>query len=197
MNPPPQQANLFGTTAPGHAHDRLFFALWPDDAIRARMQAAAQALKLAHEPRGRWTSPARYHLTLQFLGDFEQLPPALAEDACAAAAAVGSSRFDLPLDIAGSFRNRSIPWWLGCSTMPAGLQQLWDRLGVQLARAGVRVASSPRLVPHVTVLRDAAGPLPDTAIDPVEWPVDSFALIHSRLGAHGGYRVLGQWPLRD
>lgn len=196
MNPPPQQSSLFGA-APRRATDRLFFALWPDDMTRARMQAAAQALKAAHAPRGRWTSPQRYHLTLQFLGDFEQLPPALITDACAAAAAVESPRFDLRLDIAGSFRNRSIPWWLGCSAMPDGLQQLWDRLGVQLARAGVRVASSPRLVPHVTVLRDAARPLPETAIEPVTWPTGSFALIHSRLGAQGGYHVLGEWPLRD
>lgn len=175
--------------------ERLFFALWPDGDVRTRMRAAAESLKRTHAPRGRWTAPQRYHLTLQFLGDFECLPPALGDDACMAAAAVDSPRFELRLDRAGSFRNRSIPWWLGCSEMPEGLQQLWERLGLQLAKAGVRVASSPKLVPHVTVLRDAARPLPETAIAPVAWPVDSFALIHSRLGAQSGYAVLGEWCL--
>lgn len=196
MNPSSRQANLFEAAGPRRAHDRLFFALWPDEATRARMQAAAQALKLAYGPRGRWTSPQRYHLTLQFLGDFEQLPPALACDARAAAAAVESPAFELLLDRAGSFRNRSIPWWLGCSDMPDGLQRLWDDLGVQLARAGVRVAPAPRLVPHVTVLRDAGQALPATPVEPVRWSVESFALIHSRLGPHPGYELLGQWPLR-
>lgn len=195
MQPPAQQSSLFGA-APRGTIERLFFALWPDEAIRGRLRDTAQALELAHQPRGRWTSPQRYHLTLQFLGDFEQLPPALVEDAGGAAAALQSPAFDLVLDRAGSFRNRSIPWWLGCRAMPDGMRQLWDGLGLQLAKAGVRVASQPKLVPHVTVLRDAGRVLPETPIDPVDWPVQSFALIHSRLGGHSGYEVLGEWALR-
>lgn len=197
MDPSPRQSGLSaGGARPRSPRERLFFALWPDAAVRARLQAAAEALKQAHAPRGRWTARQRYHLTLQFLGDFERLPPSLGDDARAAAACVQSPPFDLCLDRAGSFRNRSIPWWLGCGAMPVGLQQLWDGLGLHLAKAGIQVVSSSRLVPHVTVLRDAARPLADTAIAPVQWPVASFALIHSRLGRQAGYDMLGEWPLR-
>lgn len=113
-----------------------------------------------------------------------------------AAASITVAPFHLTLDRAGSFRNRSIPWWLGCETRPETLLQLWDSLGAALARAGVRVQSGKALVPHVTVLRDARQPLPATSIEPLDWPVDSFVLIHSELGARNVYTEAGRWTLR-
>ncbi len=192
-----RQLGLGGFDAPAHGEvHRLFFALWPDQATRAGIQQAAAQLQAAHAPRGRWLGAHRYHLTLQYLGDFDALPPALVEAALAAAGGVRAAAFELVLDQAGSFRNRAIPWWLGSVAPPAGLQALWDGLGVALAKAGVRVHSASKLVPHVTVLRDASTSLPQTPIDPVPWPVRDFALIHSVLGAQSGYRLLGRWPLQ-
>jgi len=193
-----QQLDLAGFTAPGSSSvHRLFFALWPDDAIRRCIADAAATLKADHAPAGRWIGAHRYHMTLQFLGDFAQLPASLVDHACAAAAAVHTPAFALTLDRAGSFRNRAIPWWLGCQSAPAGLQQLWDELGRALAKRGVRVPSGA-LTPHVTILRNADRALPpSTAIAPIEWPVASFALIHSELGARNAYTVLQEWPLAN
>ena len=174
---------------------RLFFALWPDDAVRDRVAAAASALRESHAPRGRWINPHRYHLTLQFLGDSDRVREDVATAAMRAAASVQVPPFDLVLDIAGSFRNRSVPWWLGCAAAPPALQTLWTSLGAALLRAGVRVESGKALVPHVTVLRDAHPMLPQTPIAPVPWPVRDFVLVHSVLGRQSAYHLLGRWPL--
>ncbi|HUH90952.1 MAG TPA: RNA 2',3'-cyclic phosphodiesterase [Lysobacter sp.] len=192
-----QQLDLAGFAAPGNSIHRLFFALWPDDGLRQRIADTAARLQHEHTPGGRRIGAHRYHLTLQYLGDFDVLPPSLVDQARTAAATVDVRPFELLLDRAGSFRNASIPWWLGTGVMPDGLRALWSGLGVALAKAGVRVRSGKELVPHVTVLRDARGPLPSTAITPLPWRVESFVLIHSELGAHNAYTVLGQWPLRQ
>lgn len=192
-----QQPDLAGFAAPSPAIHRLFFALWPGDKVRQEIGEATSQLLQQHDAGGRRIGPHRYHLTLQFLGDYEELPPSLVEQAKAAAASVRVAPFELVLDRAGCFRNRSIPWWLGCEAIPDGLQQLWDGLGHALARTGVRVRSGKALVPHVTILRDARQPLPATPIAPLRWAVDSFVLIHSELGRdRNAYAEAGHWTLR-
>ena len=192
-----QQLGLAGFAAPGASVHRLFFALWPDDELRRRIADATSRLQHGHDPGGRRIGQHRYHLTLQFLGDHAALPPTLVEQASTAAASVRVPPFELTLDRAGSFRNRAIPWWLGCEAVPVGLQRLWDELGLALAKSGVRVRSGKALVPHVTVLRDARRPLPPTPVEPpLRWPVDSFVLIHSELGARNAYTEMGRWTLR-
>jgi RNA 2',3'-cyclic 3'-phosphodiesterase len=178
----------------GEVH-RLFFALWPDDSARDGIEAAAGELRRTHAPRGRWIGRHRYHLTLQFLGDAPMLREDVANAAMRAAESVRAHAFDLVLDVAGSFRNRSIPWWVGCDRTPPALQQLFDTLGAALLRNGVRIESGKGLVPHVTVLRDAETALPTTLIAPVRWPVREFVLVHSVLGRKSAYHLLGRWPL--
>ena len=189
----PGLAGLETSASSGDVH-RLFFALWPDDAVRAQMADAAHRLRAQYAPRGRWLGEHRYHLTLQFLGDSDHLRQDLADDARKAAASVRSAAFDLSLDRAGSFRGSKV-WWLGCERTPDGLQGLWDALGLALAKERVRLRASHALTPHVTLLRDATATLPDTPIEPVAWPVREFVLIHSQLGSRNAYDVMQRWPL--
>ena len=187
-----------GFDGPGAGTDevhRLFFALWPDEGVRDGIEAAADALRRTHAPRGRWIGRHRYHLTLQFLGDAAMMREDVANAAMRAAESARAHAFNLVLDVAGSFRNRSIPWWLGCERTPPGLQQLFDTLGAALLRNGVRIESGKGLVPHVTVLRDAETGLPPALIAPVRWPVREFVLVHSVLGRKSAYHLLGHWPL--
>lgn len=174
---------------------RLFFALVPDEATRARLHQAAMQLQARHAPGGRWINPQRYHLTLQFLGDFDGPSTGIATLARHAAARVKVASFTLVLDRAGSFNNRAIPWWLGPGTDAPGLSSLWHGLGTELAQLGVRLPDARGFRPHVTVLRDARAGLPATAIEPVTWRVESFHLLRSAPGASNAYSVLGTWPL--
>lgn len=188
-----RQLGLSGFGPPAHAEiHRLFFALTPDDDVRRQIAEAAAALRSAYAPRGRWINDQRYHLTLQFLGDFHELPQGDIVVAKQAASLVQAPAFDLPLDRAGGFSSSHV-WWLGCATMPDGLQRLWTELGLSLAKARVRTHGSHALTPHVTVLRNAAAMLPPTPIAPVSWRVREFALIHSN--NPNPYQVLGRWSL--
>ncbi|SDY25612.1 2'-5' RNA ligase [Lysobacter sp. yr284] len=194
------QSSLFGDPAPRQPAElhRLFFALWPDAGTRAQIRERALALEAAQRPGGRLIGAHRYHLTLQFLGDFAELPQALAQRAGAAAAAVRADAFDFALDRAGSFANRDIPWWLGSAEPNPALAALWDRLGVALARQGVKVVASHRAhAPHVTIVREAGhGLSPPLAIEPLAWRIDRFVLLHSVLGKRNEYSLLGEWPLQ-
>ena len=196
-----RQNSLFDDPAPRERTEthRLFFALWPEDGVRAAMHAAARTVESAYRPHGRMLGAHRYHLTMQFLGDFEELPEQVVHRAMAAAASVRMAAFELSVDRAGSFKNKEIPWWLGCGSESQELRALWDRLGIALAKAGVRIKTGHRVnAPHVTIVREATAHLhPPVAIEPIAWRVADFALIHSQLGSRNAYTVLGQWPLAD
>jgi len=181
------QGELLGAAAPGGVQ-RLFFALLPDAPLRARIAAVAADLAHAHAAGGRLLVPERYHLTLNFLGDFLPLPPALVDSVCAAADDVRMAAFDLTLDRAGSFAGSRV-WWLGTSqALPA--QALWRSLGDALVRRGVR-AQPGAFTPHLTIVRDARHALAPCAIDPLQWRVDGFALVRSRPGRP--YDILQRW----
>ena len=176
---------------------RLFFALWPDAATRKRLESAVAGLRARHAAAGRWLDPARYHLTLHFLGQFAPLPPALVARACAAAQDVDAPAFTLRLDRAGSFAHRDFPWWLGCATPPPALFELWRQLGSALDRAGVPRESRRDFVPHLTVLRRARAAPAVTVLEPLAWPVDAFVLVASAAGpAARDYRLLRRFTLR-
>ncbi len=171
---------------------RVFFALWPGQALRADIDRAAAALEHDQAPGGRRLKPERYHVTLQFLGDFHPLPPSLIDTARAAAQTVRAPAFAMPLDRAGSFRGSNV-WWLGAQSMPTGLQTLWEQLGQALLRARVPVKGQASFVPHLTIQRDVRRPLSDTPIAPLSWQVDHFVLIDSQPGRP--YDVVDTWPL--
>ena len=172
----------------------LFFALQPDEATRTRIGAAVAALRTAHAPAGRWLREARYHLTLHYLGSFSRVPDDLVARAGAAASRVRAASFDLRLDRFGSFGNRAIPVWLGPSQTSPGLSALHASLAAELAREGVR-AGGAAFVPHVTVLRDATQPLEAPCESPIDWRVDEFVLIDSRVQPPAPLRALGRWNL--
>lgn len=176
---------------PTAVSNRLFFALWPSADIRARI-ATATAVLSAHHSGGRRLNPARYHLTLKFLGDDVTL--AVETSALNAAARIEAPPFSLRLDQAGSFRNRDIPIWLDPSEIPAELVYL-DQV---LRRA---LGERPRgqklsFAPHLTVMREAKIPLPTVSIEPIEWRVDGFVLIRSVLRPKATYEILQSYPLR-
>jgi len=181
-------------TEPRSSHN-LFFALWPDDALRGRMASAAAHLRETHAPHGRWINARRYHLTVIFLGHHARLPESLIAAALSAGDAVRVPSFDFTLDIAGSFPNRSIPWWLGSRSHVPGLVALRTALLDGMRAADAPVRENTDHVAHVTILRDANRSLATTPIDPIAWPVHDFALIASSLGVTASYDVLRRWPL--
>ena len=162
---------------------RLFFALWPD-------AAAADALaRLARDlgPRvgGKPVPATKIHLTLAFLGE-------VAERAGAAAVPVAGRAFVISVDCVGAFRGARVAW-AGIAQPPAALVDLQSRLAAQLRAAGFELEDRP-FVPHLTLARRIAAPLPRVAIAPIGWQAREVALMRSEAGT-GRYTRLETWEL--
>jgi 2'-5' RNA ligase len=162
---------------------RLFFALLPDAETRAAITAAARRANEAGGFRGTGVAASRYHMTIQFLGDFPVAPHAEIERAKDAAANLKSDPFDFALDRIMSFHGGRFPCVLlaSAATAPA-LRMFWQRLYFALIRAGFSNKLERRFASHVT-LGYGDTPLVDAiVIAPIAWHAQEFALIESLVG---------------
>ncbi|RDS80334.1 RNA 2',3'-cyclic phosphodiesterase [Dyella psychrodurans] len=190
------QLGLFGqppvTLAETH---RLFFALMPDEATRHAIGRAAVLIQEQYpELRARWVKSERYHATLNFLGDYPQLPEDVVEKARAAAKQLCAVSFLWSLDYATSFRGREPPCVLRGTFVPDAMLVLWRDLNSALAHVGLHRHIERQFTPHVT-LAYGRRELPQAApVVPIAWQIESVALIHNVVGK-GHYEQLGRWPL--
>jgi RNA 2',3'-cyclic 3'-phosphodiesterase len=168
---------------------RLFFALWPDDEVRAAL--ALLTRKLADECGGRAMAAPNLHATLAFLGN---VPPERVDAFCGAADALQAQAFDLQLDTLGYWRHNRIVW-VGARAVPAALAALAAEMKRAVQSLAWPVDERPYAA-HVTVLRDAPrGPAGHTASLPL-WEVRDFALVLSKPGPGGvQYTPVRRWPL--
>ena len=169
---------------------RLFFALWPDEAASASI--ASLAREVAHTCDGRATAADKIHLTLAFLG---QQPAARFTALRRLADGVGAPAFVLALDEIGCFPRTGITW-LGARNVQSGLLALHQQLRVALQGDGFPVDERP-YAPHLTLARRSRTPLQQLLAEPISWWVRSFALVASDLAAGGSsYRTVAEWRLR-
>src|SRR5438552_5879227 len=139
---------------------RLFFALWPDDAVRAELaQWSREIHKLCG---GRTTRPENLHVTLAFLGGVEDARVAEVERA---AGEVTPRVVSLVLDRPGYWKHNRIAW-AGASLVPTELVELVVELRDALTRSHIGFDAKP-FVSHVTLLRDAREPKAKPALDPI------------------------------
>ena len=132
---------------------RLFFAVWPPEAVRVRLWRALAPLREA-APDVRWVSPERYHVTLRFLGDVA--PSVVPRLTAAAEALAPEPAFPARLTRTGTFPRRGVPrvHWVGVRADP--LRRLRHRLDEALATKGVR-RDRDRFSPHLTIGRPGRG----------------------------------------
>jgi RNA 2',3'-cyclic 3'-phosphodiesterase len=176
------------STKPGQA--RVFFALWPDPAVREALAALAQSCEA--ECGGRLTAPAKIHLTLFFVGEIGRAALTRLHDV---ADAITAAPFALVLTELGYWRHNRIVW--AAARCPPALALLVSELTRELARLGLRGEERP-YVPHVTLLRNARRAPASNTFSPIDWRAREFVLVES-VAAHGGsrYEVIARWPLRD
>jgi 2'-5' RNA ligase len=166
---------------------RLFFALWPDDLVRARLEAWSRELHAACG--GRPTRPENLHVTLAFLGSVEDARVGEIERT---AAEVPPCAATLVLDRPGYWKHNRIVW-AGASAVPRALDALVADLRSALARSEIGV-DSKGFVSHVTLLRDAREPGGMPALEPIEWKLDGFVLVRSVALPRGSrYEVMKAW----
>jgi RNA 2',3'-cyclic 3'-phosphodiesterase len=170
---------------------RLFFALWPDEAMR---QSMAQATRKAARASGGRPMPAgNLHVTLAFLGPVpERRLPELAE------VARGATETGNPLELAFDH----LEYWRAAQLLcalpaepPAAVATLARKLQDLLAARGFVPDLKP-FRPHVTVARKVVRPGPVGKMHPVVWRFTELALVESRTLPEGAlYSVVEAYPL--
>jgi RNA 2',3'-cyclic 3'-phosphodiesterase len=183
----------------GEPTRRLFFALWPDEEQRAALAHAVR--KAVRACGGRPVPGANVHLTLAFLGSVPQTRAAELSD-IARRTAAGFPREAVPLRLTlerlAHFGQAQV--LAADATRDAPLedvQALARALAAETAAAGFSPDLKP-FRPHVTVARKVTRAPRSSAMRPVEWRFDSFALIESRTLETGPvYSVVESYALSD
>lgn len=168
---------------------RIFFALWPDDATRAKLAAAAAKIPLQRPARR--VPDYNLHLTLHFVGSVDS---GVVDCMRLQARCVESARFEFAIDDSGRFAGAGVGW-LGCSAVPDALYRLHEGLGQALMRCDY--SPDARVFrPHVTVARKLRSAPTPPAFAAIAWKVDNFVLVESRATDLGvKYHVVETYPL--
>ncbi|WP_457669313.1 RNA 2',3'-cyclic phosphodiesterase [Thiolapillus sp.] len=165
---------------------RLFFALWPDEAVRSRLADLQTRLP---QGQGSWVHPQDLHITLHFLGAVSEVQQRCAEEA---ADGVVASPFELEIARLDFWPRPRIALALPGKTPPA-LSKLVKSLGQELASRGYK-PEKRAYRPHVTLLRKTTPGMAMELSRPVRWPVDHFVLVESRPGTEPPwYKVVERW----
>jgi len=168
---------------------RLFFALWPDEALRERLHGAANSISIAGAARR--VVRNNLHLTLHFIGNvyFEEMVCLQRQ-----ASRVKADKFQFDIDWQGSFSKPRVAW-LGSGAVSGALGELQAQLGRQLQLCGYQPEARD-YHPHVTVARKIDAVSDSGPFEPIPWMVTEFALIEVQQLANGvQYRVVETYPL--
>jgi 2'-5' RNA ligase len=170
---------------------RLFFALWPDEAVRLALVRISR--QLAVPPGAKRMVPDNLHLTLAFIGTQGQEVQACLEQQ---AAAIQIPPFTLTFDQIGFFAKPQVVW-LGDRNPPAPLLQLAQALKRAQINCGLQPEARP-FQTHLTLLRKVRHAPEPSQPAPVTWPASEFVLVASETlpeGAH--YRVIRRFSLHS
>ncbi len=168
---------------------RLFFALWPEDALRAALGRRVGELTPGH---GCPVIRENLHLTLAFLGNTATEVRVCLERA---ADAIRLPRFELTLDRTGYFPRPQV-YWLGASHVPRALKDLVTALQSAQRQCGGDPEPRPFRV-HLTLARKVRRQPPPADPAPLHWPVARFALVSSRTFPEGPrYHLERTWMLQ-
>lgn len=169
---------------------RLFFTLWPDDALRERIAQAA--CRYLEGRKARAVRANNVHLTLAFLGSVDEQA---VDEVIAAGDLVRAAPFELALDRLETWRGARVAC-LTTQMVPAPLAALVAQLRSNVQARALPVDLKPFRA-HITLARDWREAPLDCRIDPVRWPVGEFMLAESpAAGGRADYRIIRTWPLR-
>ncbi len=162
---------------------RLFFALWPDNRQRDRLRDVINSV--AKTVEGRAVDRRNWHVTLPFIGDFEEHRiPELQE----LASRIKVEPFRLGFDRL-EFWPRPKVACLVAATVPAELENLVAALNLVLQEVGV-VSEDRTYRPHITVARKARAFTTERLAQRATTEWSSFELMESQSGPGGVSYVL-------
>ncbi|MGH8489883.1 MAG: RNA 2',3'-cyclic phosphodiesterase [Gammaproteobacteria bacterium] len=167
---------------------RLFFALWPSEEVRAGLAEVMASLDIH---RAKPVPAENLHITLLFLGAVTAQTRICAEKI---AEGIAGHPFELRLDQIGFWPKSGI-LWLGAREVPESLAALVRHLHLGVAGCGIDLDARP-FKPHVTLMRKALVVRRERPLVTVAWRIDDFALVESKTTPDGShYQVLTSWRL--
>lgn len=171
--------------------DRLLFLAYPDATTATGIADLGWDLRDDYDLSGLPLLPQHIHASLWHVGD-DFFPPSdqLIQALVKRAKGVKMPSFCVSFDHVESFSGGALV--LRGQDGVVGLEMLHLQLASVLGLARRRSASAT-FTPHVTLLRDERL-LPPRPIQPVEWNVTEFVLVHSLLGK-STHRPLWRFPL--
>lgn len=174
---------------------RLFFALWPDPALRRALAAATAAA--ASRAAGNPMPAANLHVTLAFLG---MVPDRALEELKAIGDRGRWPRVELDFDRAEYWPKPKVLVAMPVAVPEAGIR-IVDRLWESLERLGFEREARP-WQPHLTLVRKVSRPPPRgeklpiprrPARDAAAWKLALVESVTDPAGAR--YTPLARWPL--
>jgi 2'-5' RNA ligase len=177
-----------GNTALPPVAQRLFFALWPADSVRAAlMRVAGEAISRGG---GRAVPPDNLHVTLAFLGE---IPAERMAAVCAVGDGLKFEPFTLVLNRVEHWVTQS----LLCATVdrhPASTGAFVQALNQRMRSLGF-VPTYGDWRAHATLAREVTQRQFSNFIEPIEWRVEDFVLVRSEPSPEGQrYTILKRWP---
>lgn len=151
---------------------RLFLAFWPDEQQLEKLHH----IQSEYAGFGKVVIPENFHVTLLFLGNISHQA---ADCIIESMQDVAVQPFDMRLDRLGYFQKTKI-FWVGPSQTPDELERLYRNVRNYAQQCGISKLSK-RYVPHVTLLRRCDIPVTNPDFSPIDWHVDEFHLVESRL----------------
>ena len=168
---------------------RVFFALWPDEAVREQFM---QWARLLHETCGGGiTRSGNLHITLVFLGN---VASSRLGELKLLAGELGGSAFNLNFTAPGYWSHNRIVWAAPDET-PRVLSDFVKTLEQSLQIAGFSFDERP-YVSHLTLLRKARWDPPAHPLKSIKWEISEFVLLRSNQAERRAeYEIVGRWPL--
>lgn len=168
---------------------RLFIALYPDDAVRARLHRLA--LDLVRNSGARVVPRANLHLTLRFLGSVDAATQACLQQKLEQIRGQG---FKLQFDTI-EYRKRQQMLWANVTSVPDALTELVAAVEQSAVDCGLGSSDHP-FRPHLTLARKVRKARIPEQIEIPETRIEEFCLVHSVTLPEGSqYTRLEHWPL--
>jgi RNA 2',3'-cyclic 3'-phosphodiesterase len=171
-----------------HPTDRLLFLVYADRTAAVAAVETGRDVRNEYGLRGALLLSHHIHSTIWRVHDgFSPPPDELIAALAACAKRVSTPAFRVSFDRVESFVGGALV--LRGEEGVVGLELLHENL-----KAVLGIKRTSRFVPHLTLLRDKYRLLPSMPIEPIEWTVSEFVLVHSLLGKTT-HRVLARFPL--
>jgi 2'-5' RNA ligase len=177
--------------------ERLFFGLFPDAATSVRVNRFAERFIAENRLEGTQVKAERLHVSLHHLGDYRRLRTKFIFAARRSAEAVSMRSFVVTFPAIRSFEpaasmndilRRQPLVLLGEGDALLAFREV---LRAAMERNGLKAAKS--FTPHMTLLYGSK-PIPLQAIEPINFAVKEFVLVHSELRLTQ-YNIIDRWSL--